>query len=1004
MIHVGPAHYTGTIQADGGLIADTLVEKTADVGVIVEEVLIKDGLVDGVKVSDHDARHRPGGADALAVLGFFNGTFLASFDAIVVSDGATVTMSVEKKGGGDLTMNFSDGQTVLDCTPAASIALTAGTDTSPQENFIYVLQSTKVLTKSTSDWPSAAHIRVAYFLVPTASLVNTGAAGNNFLYVNQNWNDEASDTASQGHLSHIAQKIRHSGSTWHSGTQGTATQDGNDLWVSVTEGEISQMHPHVFPVLNSDTDGAGDPILVVNDPDAAYAIVHSLNEITKHSDGSAIGVNKYVKFILAGVANKSGEPSPMLLTLPSGEYNSAANAAKDVDGHADLSLPAEFTLESTTGFLSAAFVCKHTATAMEIQQTIDLRGTRPQTTGLGGSTPGAGDVTAAAPLTDNAIVSGDGGAKGVQTNTPSIALATGVVSIPGIGDGGYTSYDLCVGNLSSYGMIQMGRAAIGRTSFKAGDIDLDGTVLCRNIDGPVTSEIEFLWAESTGGDARFALPKSGVGNATWNSRSMILAGPAPANTDFVKVTYWQDQGIFHNLACDTSGTGADLGVQNDLEVEGIIYVDDLQESTTDAGITAESVLLKDGLVDGRDVETDGTKLDGIEAGAEVNVVDSVFGRTGDVVAAADDYTWAEVDKTTSDLADLTTKAHESLTGVTADQHHTEDHAARHTDGSDDIRDATHILKGISRYDPADFDVAAGVITLDSRVVKEADVDDTPADGATTDPISSNWAFDHVDQSVKVAASPTFGGLTVNSQAVVDGTADEIQLLVQGHSTQTNDILQIQKSDTTILGRFTNKGQFVANQLSVGQTTSDTTIANAVTGGFVQTGTPTTLLRGLLFYVNKNGNETVSFTVTGCDMTVGGTSVVAAGKTGLFQGALFLAALGAVQTSATATIPVRGGTFRATPGAWKHTGGNFPLISAYFQNPTVPAGAPTSSFELGAHSDGDIQVADNKKIILEGSLTTKGETYMVYNTVNSHIEFWIDGVLEGYVDGTGFHSI
>lgn len=165
---------------------------------------------------------------------------------------------------------------------------------------------------------------------------------------------------------------------------------------------------------------------------------------------------------------------------------------------------------------------------------------------------------------------------------------TGVLTVEGLGTGGQTDYDMKVGDVDgspTYGMIQMGNSSIGRTSFKAGNIDLDGAILVRNIGGPVTSEIEFIWAESTGDTCRFALPKSAVGNATYNSRSMFLAGPAPADTDFVKVSYWQGQGIFDNLACDTAGTGADLGVQNDLEVEGDIFTDSIKESTNGAGIT-----------------------------------------------------------------------------------------------------------------------------------------------------------------------------------------------------------------------------------------------------------------------------------------------------------------------------------------------------------------------------------------------------------------------------------
>lgn len=46
-------------------------------------------------------------------------------------------------------------------------------------------------------------------------------------------------------------------------------------------------------------------------------------------------------------------------------------------------------------------------------------------------------------------------------------------------------------------------------------------------------------------------------------------------------------------------------------------------------------------------------------------VTSVFGRTGAVTAATNDYTWAQIDKTTSDIADITTKAISSTTGTLA---------------------------------------------------------------------------------------------------------------------------------------------------------------------------------------------------------------------------------------------------------------------------------------------------------------------------------------------------
>lgn len=51
-----------------------------------------------------------------------------------------------------------------------------------------------------------------------------------------------------------------------------------------------------------------------------------------------------------------------------------------------------------------------------------------------------------------------------------------------------------------------------------------------------------------------------------------------------------------------------------------------------------------------------------------DAVQSVFGRTGVVTAQTNDYTWAQIDKTTSDLADLTTKNHSDLSGVGTNTH------------------------------------------------------------------------------------------------------------------------------------------------------------------------------------------------------------------------------------------------------------------------------------------------------------------------------------------------
>ena len=199
---------------------------------------------------------------------------------------------------------------------------------------------------------------------------------------------------------------------------------------------------------------------------------------------------------------------------------------------------------------------------------------------------------------------------------------TGLWNFTDNGGGDLDEYDVTIGDVTTpdYGIVRIGDSIIGRTSHVAIDgapaYELNGAFVFQNPTGPVTGDIEFGFLDSSG-LLRFGLPKSAVGNATYNPRSMLLAGPAIADSDIVTVGYWQGVGIFDNLTCDTSGSGADLGVQNDLEVEGQIFTDTITESTTDAGVTIEGVKLEDG-----DVYTAvGSYTSGVASGASAIAFD-----------------------------------------------------------------------------------------------------------------------------------------------------------------------------------------------------------------------------------------------------------------------------------------------------------------------------------------------------------------------------------------------
>jgi hypothetical protein len=93
---------------------------------------------------------------------------------------------------------------------------------------------------------------------------------------------------------------------------------------------------------------------------------------------------------------------------------------------------------------------------------------------------------------------------------------------------------------------------------------------------------------------------------------------------------------------------------------------------------------------GKDINTGGGNVivgagsvDGVDLTAHVADVDAHHNRSH-ALDSGSDHTgtlpWADLNKTGSDLADLATRAHSDLTGVTSDQHHNESHTvASHSD-------------------------------------------------------------------------------------------------------------------------------------------------------------------------------------------------------------------------------------------------------------------------------------------------------------------------------------
>lgn len=379
-------NYVATL-ADAGNSTITVANSGSE-GAAVTVDLTANGVDDthidwGTGANQVSLDDMPEGDSAYYTYNSWNGTIKEMFDATISSDGVTVTMSIEKSGTGDLTYQFSSGTAIYDCTPADTITLTVGTDISPQSNWIYLLQTAPTtLVKSTSSWPSAEHIKIAYFFVQSAASVQADGG----TLINQNWNNMLAGSNGQGHITHISQKLRHIGPTYFSGVDGNgATASYYTISASNTEflstsGVVEQLHAHTFPAFSTPT----NTIHVVNSSVSAYRDITDLFSITTDSTGATITNNKYFNLVIWGVINKSGEHQAVMVNVPDGFYNSQADAENDVLGYDNFAIPREFSLDSSNGFLIARTTFQMGATWTHVS-TVDLRGTTPQSASGGAS-------------------------------------------------------------------------------------------------------------------------------------------------------------------------------------------------------------------------------------------------------------------------------------------------------------------------------------------------------------------------------------------------------------------------------------------------------------------------------------------------------------------------------------------------------------------------------------------------------------------------------------------
>lgn len=312
----------------------------------------------------------------------WNGSIIETPDITVSSNGSTVTLSIEQNGGGDLTVVFSDGYYTWDTTPADTVTLTAGSDTSPSLNYVYFLQSSKTLTASTVGWPSAEYAPIGTFLIQSAASVQTYEP-----YKVHQWTDHVVNTTDEGHIGHLNYWIRSQPATYIDGVNQSYTITSNagsadNVIFETASGNVLQLHPHAFPAFSAPVD-----YYVVNDNSTPYNRVTDLNGLLTDSGGSSMS-GRYFSLVIWGCVSEDTGQCKLFVNLPSGSYTNQTGVEDDSDRYANYTIPSEFT---GTGFLISEWKLQHQTTASGTWTSIDeidLRGLFP-TLVAGGSATGA---------------------------------------------------------------------------------------------------------------------------------------------------------------------------------------------------------------------------------------------------------------------------------------------------------------------------------------------------------------------------------------------------------------------------------------------------------------------------------------------------------------------------------------------------------------------------------------------------------------------------------------
>ncbi len=329
-----PAANSVLVSSDSGSDTTLAAATTSAAGVMSAADKTKlDGIASGAQVNRTLTEHISFASDTFGLTPLT----VAPVSVTVSSNGAVVTASAETVGTGDITVMFSTGAHVVDATPAATVALTPGTDSNPTLNYVYIPISTKILSASAAGWPSEEFVALATVLVQSA--VNVQSEG---VYSINVFESSTQGASFNGKIDELSKWVRTQDTKWLSGMGVTPSVTTNgaaddDVDLSVASGVVLRGRELTFPARNT---GASDSMYVYNSSVAAYTKLGTLATAMKtNASGGAISSGQYVSLFVWAAASETSSVNKIFVNFPTAFYATEKLATSDYYGYTSYAVP-----------------------------------------------------------------------------------------------------------------------------------------------------------------------------------------------------------------------------------------------------------------------------------------------------------------------------------------------------------------------------------------------------------------------------------------------------------------------------------------------------------------------------------------------------------------------------------------------------------------------------------------------------------------------------------------